>query len=140
MQNVAVSKFLFLQELKNISLPSRPVSWFAKRLEKFWQLLSKDRLPSIKSMLQILGNNRLTLGLTNVEYLRPLAHLVKVEKISKGSLDSIPSPSPSVKIQIMGGKVCHMCKGKTLLVIVNKVLKTKSLLTSPYNVLLYYLK
>ena len=29
-----------------------------------------------------------------------------VENILKGSLDSIPSPSPSVKIQIMGGKVC----------------------------------
>ena len=28
----------------------------------------------------------------------------KVEKILKGSLDSIPSPSPSVNIQIMGGK------------------------------------
>jgi hypothetical protein len=26
---------------------------------------------------------------------------LKVEKILKGSLDSIPSPSPSVKIQIM---------------------------------------
>ena len=26
----------------------------------------------------------------------------KVEKILKGSLDSIPSPAPSVKIQIMG--------------------------------------
>ena len=30
----------------------------------------------------------------------------KVEKFLKGSLDSIPSPSPSLKIQIMGGKVC----------------------------------
>ena len=30
----------------------------------------------------------------------------KVEKILKGSLDSIPSLSPSVKIQIIGGKVC----------------------------------
>ena len=29
----------------------------------------------------------------------------KVENILKGSLDSIPSPSPSLKIQIMGGKV-----------------------------------
>ena len=29
----------------------------------------------------------------------------KVEKILKGSLDSIPSPSPFVKIQITGGKV-----------------------------------
>ena len=28
----------------------------------------------------------------------------KVENILKGRLDSIPSPSPSVKIQIMGGK------------------------------------
>ena len=28
----------------------------------------------------------------------------KVEKILKGSLDSIPSPLPSVEIQIMGGK------------------------------------
>ena len=33
--------------------------------------------------------------------------LHKVEKILKGSLDWIPSPS--VKIQIMGGKVCLNC-------------------------------
>ena len=48
-----------------------------------------------------------------------------VENILKGSLDSIPSTSPSVKIQIMGGKVCLRCKGKTLLGIVNKLLKKK---------------
>ena len=30
--------------------------------------------------------------------------IIKVEKILKVSLDSIPSPSPSVKIQIMCGK------------------------------------
>ena len=41
--------------------------------------------------------------------------LDKVEKILKGSLDLIPSPSPSMKIQIMGGKVCLRRKGKTLL-------------------------
>jgi len=52
----------------------------------------------------------------------------KLEKIIKGSLDSTPLPSPSMKIQIMGGKVCLRCKGKTLLGIVNKFLKTKSLL------------
>jgi hypothetical protein len=51
--------------------------------------------------------------------------LLKVEKLLKGSLDLIPSPSPSVKIQIMGGKVCLRCKGKTLLGIVNKHLKAK---------------
>ena len=38
----------------------------------------------------------------------------KVEKILKGSQDSIPSPSPSVKIQILDRKVCLKCKGKTL--------------------------
>ena len=70
---------------------------------------------------------------------RPLSLIQgKVEKILKGSLDLIPSPS--VKIQIMGGKVCLRCKGKTLLGVVNKLLKTKSLLTSPCNVLPYYLK
>ena len=41
--------------------------------------------------------------------------IFKVENILKGSMDSIPSPSSSVKIQIMSGKVCWRCKGKTLL-------------------------
>ena len=68
------------------------------------------------------------------------SHEYKVEKILKGSLNLIPSPSPSVKIQIIGGKVCLRCKGKTLLGVVNKLLKTKSLLTSPSNVLPYYPK
>ena len=55
----------------------------------------------------------------------------KVEKIFKGSLDSISSSSPSVKIQVMGGKVCLRRKGKTLLGIVNKLFVIKSLLTTP---------
>ena len=45
--------------------------------------------------------------------------MVKVEKILKGNLDSISSPS--VKIQIMGGNVCLRYKGKTLLGGVNKL-------------------
>ena len=49
----------------------------------------------------------------------------KVEKILKGNLNLVPSPSSSVKIQIMGGKVCLTCKGKTLLGVFNKLLKTK---------------
>ena len=65
---------------------------------------------------------------------------LKVEKFLKGSLDSIPSPSLSVKIQIMRGKDCLSCKGKTLLGVVDKLLKTKSLLTSPSSGLPYYLK
>ena len=53
--------------------------------------------------------------------------LGKVENILEGSLDLMPSPSPSVEIQIMGGKVCLRCKGKTLLGIVNKLFVFKSL-------------
>ena len=64
--------------------------------------------------------------------------MYKVEYFLKGSLDSILSPS--VKIQIMGRKVCLKCKGKILLSVVNKLLKTKSLFTSPNNVLPLYLK
>ena len=59
-------------------------------------------------------------------------YAVKVEKIVQSCLDSIPSPS--VKIQIMGRKVYLRCKGKILLGVVNKLLK------SPSNVFPYYLK
>ena len=61
-----------------------------------------------------------------------------IEKIKKGSLNSIPSPS--VKIQIMGGKLSLRCISKTLLGDVNKLFVLKSLLTTPNNVLPYYLK
>ena len=65
---------------------------------------------------------------------------VKVEKIQEDSLDSIPSPSPSVKIQNMGGKVCLRCKGKTLLGDVKNFFVFQSLLTTPSNVLPLHLK
>jgi hypothetical protein len=55
-------------------------------------------------------------------------------KILKRSLDLIPSPSPSVKIQIMCGKVCLRCRGKTLLGIDCQQTFEHS------NVLPYYLK
>ena len=60
--------------------------------------------------------------------------LIKVEKILKVNLDSFPSPS--VKIQIFGGKVHLRCKGKPLLGVVNKFF----VLFSPSNALPYYLK
>ena len=66
--------------------------------------------------------------------------ICKVEKILKSNLNWVLSPSPLVKIQIMGGTVCLRCKSKTLLHVVNKLLKTKCLLTSKINVLPYYLK
>ena len=58
-------------------------------------------------------------------FIREIIQVHKVENILKGSLDLIPSPS--VKIQSIDGK--------TLLGVVNKLLKTKSLLTSPGIVL-----
>ena len=48
-------------------------------------------------------------------YAYTFARQCKVENILKVSLDLTPSPTPSVKIQIMGRKVCLRCKGKTLL-------------------------
>ena len=43
-----------------------------------------------------------------------IAFKFKDGEILKSSLDSILSPSPSVKIQIMGRKVCLRCKGKKI--------------------------
>ena len=80
-------------------------------------------------MQTMLQKNCYCMLLSNFDSLL-FCYLLKVEEILKGNLDLIPSPSPSVKIQIMGGKVCLRYKGKTLLVIVNKFLKTKSLFTS----------
>ena len=64
--------------------------------------------------------------------------VVKVEKILKGSLDLMQSPS--VKIQIIAGKIHLRCKGKTLLGVVNKLFVFKSLLTTTSNVLPLHLK
>ena len=66
--------------------------------------------------------------------------IIKVEKILKGSLDLIQSPSPSVEIQIIGWKVCLRFKGKTLLGVGNKLFVFKCLLTMPSNVLSLKLK
>ena len=70
--------------------------------------------------------NWLQLSLQELSY-SLITLVLKVEKILKGSLDSIPSPSTSEKIQTMGRKVCLRCKSKTLLGIVNKFLNSKSL-------------
>ena len=51
----------------------------------------------------------------------------RVENILKDSLDSIPSPSPLVKVQVMGVKICLRCKGKTLLGVVNKLITSSKL-------------
>ena len=60
-------------------------------------------------------------------------NIFKLEKIKEDSLVLIPSPS--VKIQIMGGKIDLRCKSETLLDVVNKLFTLVSLLTKPKNVL-----
>ena len=77
------------------------------------------------------------LGSCQINWLRTKLWWCKVEKILKGCLDLISSPS--VKIQIMGMKVCLRRKGKTLLGIVNKLFVFKSLLTTSSNVLTSHL-
>ena len=62
----------------------------------------------------------------------------KVEKILRGSLESIPSPSPYAKIKLWA-EVCLRYKGKTLLGIVNKLFVFTSLLTLPSKLLPSYL-
>ena len=42
----------------------------------------------------------------------PFIYYIKIKNILKGSLDSISSPSSSVKIQTMGWKDCFRCKGQ----------------------------
>ena len=76
--------------------------------------------------------------IAGIEIIKPVLWcntVSKIEKILKGSKDSSPSPLPSLKIQIMGRKVCLRCKSKTLLGIVNKLFVFKSLLTTSSNVL-----
>ena len=65
--------------------------------------------------------------LKNITLSDSFLNFFKVKKILKGSLDSISSSSPSVKIQILGGKVCSRHKSKTLLGIINTLFVFKSL-------------
>ena len=66
----------------------------------------------------------LTLNTLN---LQRLTRDTKIEKILKGSLDSITFTFS--ENSNYGQKICLGCKGKTLLGVVNKVLRTKSLFT-----------
>ena len=50
----------------------------------------------------------------------------------------IQSHHPDLEWKLKCGKVCLRCKGKTLLVVVNKLFDLKTLLTLPNNFLLYY--
>ena len=68
----------------------------------------------VKISLDKLGDYSNKINKTAMPF-SPMRCIAKEEKILKGSLDSIQSPSTPVKIQIMGGKVCFRHRGKTLL-------------------------
>ena len=65
------------------------------------------KILSIFTLIFLIQNFKFCPKLT-ISILDPIKS-IKAEKILKGILNSIPSPSPSVKIQIMGGKVCLRC-------------------------------
>ena len=62
------------------------------------------KLLEISLELQSRSSKILSIAQSGFTTLQPNRKIVKVEKIIKGSLYLIPSPSPSVKIQIVGGK------------------------------------
>ena len=70
---------------------------------------------------------------------KPNYQVFKVEKILKGSLDSIPSPSPSVKIQIWAGKFAWDVKAKHGLALLTKFWKQKVCWQHPTMFCLYNL-
>ena len=70
-------------------------------------LPSGDNLLNFSQALHYLITRKWTFELNTVKDIFP----VKVKKIYENSLHLIPSPS--VKIQCMGGNVCFRCKGKT---------------------------
>ena len=118
--------------VQEISLRVR--SWFFVLSRKFFSVIAPDFTQCNFCFLQLsLWFSLNIFGIFEFIYF-------KVEKILKGSLDSIPSPSPSVKFQIMRRKVSLRYSGKTLLGDVNKLFVFKSLLTMTSKVLPLLLK
>ena len=101
-------------KLSTISQNPRPGLRHSISMPENEKLFTEAAALSAAPSGEILLKNALSLNLLSD------AFFCKVENISKGFLDSILSPLPSVKIQIMDGKVCLRCNGKTLLDAVNK--------------------
>ena len=112
---------------------------FLQQLKK-WRKLTPEKETEISEIHKNMSNFFHQNGLVKGPKIQNKGGKFKVENVLKGSLDLIPSPSPSVKIQIMGGKIYLRCEGKTLLGIINKFLNADSLLTSPSNILPYSIK
>ena len=110
----------------NLTTYGRPSSIFCWISESDKFLQCPSYLFGTRFLADSFRNNASLFSVQKQGYANPP---LKVEKILEGSLDLISSPSPSVKIQIMGGNVCLRFKGKTLLGIVKKLLKTKSKLS-----------
>ena len=96
-------------KLSTISQNPRPGLRHSISMPENEKLFTEAAALSAAPSGEILLKNALSLNLLSD------AFFCKVENISKGSPDSIPSPSHLMKIQIMGGKFCLKHRGKTLL-------------------------
>ena len=112
-----ISQFFFLGVRKNwqhIFLLSKNIILFLPYLLNVFTLLKTTWFhPRFLPDLEYLWQQQLTQWGQHI--FEVATWFLKVEKILKGSLDSISSPSPSVKIQIM----CGRRKGKTLILSTN---------------------
>ena len=105
------------------SLPSKLCCWYKVPTPFFCWSFKNDVLVTLSFTMGPKSMKNLHFRLCK-SYCRQL-NLSKVEKTYENRLDLIPSPSSSMKSQIIGGKVCLRCKHKTILGVVNKLLKTK---------------
>ena len=67
-------------------------------------IIDSSTRPSSVNTGLVLANNRNNQNIDDLQVSK-LINLGKVEMISEDSLAAIPSPSPSVKIPIIGGKI-----------------------------------
>ena len=106
----SLSVFFFSWPTQHCTACSKKIKFFflLSKLGYFikWRQWHYDNDPNVRITLEAINSSN-----------------CKVEKILKDSMDWISSPS--VKIQIMCGKVCLRCKSKTLLGVVNKFWKQK---------------
>ena len=117
----------------NLTTYGRPSSIFCWISESDKFLQCPSYLFGTRFLADSFRNNASLFSVQKQGYANPP---LKVEKILEGTLDLIPSPS--VKIQMMGGKVCLRCRniaGRC-----QQTFKNKKFVVSPSNVLSYYLK
>ena len=98
----AISNISFYKQEFAISNVQQELNYVRKELieARANKSASDDKLNNVQDQIDTMQNNINSLTDEGNFWTRPF----KVEKILKGSLDLISSPSPLVKIQIRGGE------------------------------------